>query len=98
MHTTHGGDMMKLNHITIERTNDNECPTHLYFNDGLETSNYIFIDLEQTAQRIGRDVIDDNPNHEEICSEEVYAWVEMLTDEVRERIAEKVWEYIDNNI
>lgn len=89
---------MKLNHVTIRRTNENECPKHFYFNDGLETDDYIFIDIEQTAQKIGRKIIDDNFDINDICSEEIYAWVEMITDEIRGKLYEEVDSYIYNNL
>ena len=89
--------MKGLNHVAIERTNDEECPAHFYFNDVLDVAGYIFIDIEQTAQKIGRDIIDDNDDVNDICSEEVYSWVGMLTDEITKRIKEEVWDYIERN-
>lgn len=86
---------MKLNHITIKRTNEDKCPDHFYFNDGLETGNYIFIDIEQTAQNIGRKIIDNNDDIDDVCSEEIYAWVKMTTDEITERIKDEVWNYLE---
>lgn len=91
------GDIMKLNHITIRRTDEDECPDNVYFNDGLETGNYIFIDIEQTAQNIGRKIIDNNDDIDDVCSEEIYAWVEMVTDGITERIKDEVWDYLERN-
>lgn len=90
--------IMKLNRVTIQRTNDNECPACFYFNDSLEAGGYVFLDLEQIAIYLGRQILDDNDDPNDICTEEIYAWIEqMYFDNLTERIKEDIWEYIENN-
>lgn len=63
-----------------------------------EDEDFIVLDIEEVGQNIGRKVLDDNPNRNDICSEEIYAWVEVLTDEIREKLYQEVADYIYRNL
>lgn len=91
------GDIMNL--VTINSTTGKHFERE--FVEVAEDKNFIVIDIEAIATHIGRDIVDDNPevtNPNDICNEEIYAWVSMFTDEIYETIKEEVVEYIDNNI
>lgn len=91
------GDIMSRNLLTINRMSGT-YGIKAEFDMIYEDDYFIVLDIEEIGQDIGRKVLDDNPNRNDICSEEIYAWIEGLTDELREKLYEEVDDYIYRNL
>lgn len=91
-----------MNHyeiITIKDA-DEECPRLCNLFDGFgDFNDYVVINMNKQAQHIGKEIIDNlengQPHDEALISIETKS--DIIIDQIRESLMDKVFEYVEEN-